>query len=343
MKDQRVFNALCLMKVLGACLVVTSHYSQGFFAAQFYSYGTGCFLFVTGYYAFIWENRRGMDLFIRKVIRLYPAFLIAAFIYLYLRKPDHALWPELIIQHMSTLILAPNEIVFTLNPAFWSMPLFFFLFAFMAWGPRIKPGFIMLGALIGWYLLTLGNGWHYIFGDYQVMSFPVHFYVFCLGGTVGMLLHKKPVQTDQRYNLPCILLLVLIVILGKYHVAITNVIGTFGLLMMLVYSLFFWCLMQSSFVIKKIRPLAFLGKIGFGIYLFHNLAMVELIAMTGIRGVAGALVALVLTLIMASAAYWLIELPLNRLYLRYYEKRQARQKTKSGQISVEPVFARSSV
>src|SRR5690554_7418490 len=127
------FYVLNLIKVLGASLVVASHYGGHFLGVDFYAFGTGAFFIVAGFYALNAETARGLHYLAKRLVRLYPGYLVAVGAYLLVRGIPSGDWPYLAGHHALFLLATPDvATVFSLNPAFWSLPVFFSFFLIVA-------------------------------------------------------------------------------------------------------------------------------------------------------------------------------------------------------------------
>lgn len=273
-----LFNALNVVKVFGAMLVVASHYAGQYYSLPFYSYGTGCFFVVAGYYAFNWEHSRGGYYIAKRLTRLYPAFIVAILVYLVARQVPLSQWPSLIIHHLTFLLFVPDkETAFALNPPFWSLPVFFTFYVLFAYLPRFTPRFwqvlilMMLAAVV-----LRANILDWREGYMELWVMPLHLYSFWLGGWLGARAHKRPLQFHTVYTWITIAIMLLIVLCGAHY---QWLIYTFFLgevwayrgAMVVLYACLFWTMLHSPLMASRYRFLSFLGTISFGVYLFHNL------------------------------------------------------------------------
>lgn len=273
-----LFNTLNLIKVFGAALVVASHYAGQYYSTPFYSYGTGCFFVVSGYYAFNWERHRGWYYLAKRLTRLYPAFLVALLAYLLARQIPLAEWPLLTAHHLTFLLSTPDRAtVFALNPPFWSLAVFFTFFALVAFLPRITPRFWQVVVLM---LLAAGALWLNVTtwreGYIELWVAPLHLYAFWLGGWLGARAHRRPVPLHWGYTWLAVGIMLLIVVCGAYYQWLTRVLflgETFAYrgAMVVLYALLFWAMIHSPLAARGTGLLSFLGTISFGVYLFHNL------------------------------------------------------------------------
>jgi peptidoglycan/LPS O-acetylase OafA/YrhL len=274
-----VFNALNLIKVFGASLVVAAHYAGNYFGQSFYAFGTGCFFLVAGYYAFTWERDRGIHYLAKRFVRLYPGYMLAVVAYLVFR--DVASWPNVLFHHSTFLLSTPDfAAVFSLNPAFWSLPVFFTFFALFAFLPRMRPtwiGVLWLTAL-PFVVLSLGlKNWHQ--GYAELLAFPMHLYAFWLGGLLGHRAHAGEIRTHHAYTAVAVLLMIAVVLIGSHHKEfIAEVLQGQGYVyravMVAIYGGLLWAIMHSPLVERRSAIIAFFGTISFGVFLFHNLPIV---------------------------------------------------------------------
>tara|TARA_R110002049_G_scaffold64646_3_gene170308 strand:- start:13343 stop:14338 length:996 start_codon:yes stop_codon:yes gene_type:complete len=311
-----LFNALNVLKVFGAALVVASHYAGQYFGISFYSYGTGCFFVVTGYYALNWERSRGTYYVMKRLVRLYPAFLLAVLAYLITQGIDFSEWPRLIGHHLTFLLTTPDRATaFALNPPFWSLPVFFTFFVLIALLPRFIPK--------GWQVLLmifLAGGALYLElpqwreGYIELWAFPLHLYAFWLGGWLGHRAHHQPRKQHVGHSWVAGVLTVVIVVCGFFHPELTNMLfwGESFLYrggMVLLYGALLWAVIHSPWLVHEIPVLTFLGTISFGIYLFHNLPVYWF---SSVAGGLGVLISLGISLLLAWLSWHFFEQPLQK-------------------------------
>lgn len=322
--NSNIFNALSVIKVFGAVLVMSAHYGPVYFDASFYSFGTGCFFVVAGYYALTWERSRGLRYLAKRLLRLYPGFMVAVITYvcvisLMASQPSMDDWPGLLWHHALLLLAANRDIVFALNPAFWSLPVFFTFFLIVALLPRMKPN---RWSFIAFALLPIAaevSGVREWRGGYlELLAFPLHFYAFWLGGLVGRLAHQHPRRPQHRFTWLALALMLLVTLIGTQHsnlsLSTPGYHQLYHLVMVLLYALLLWCVLHSPLIAVHSRLLSGLGSISFGVYLFHNLFIHFIPAH---YGWAGAGLALVLSLMLAWVSFRYIETPLYRTLKPY--------------------------
>ncbi|WP_017430745.1 acyltransferase family protein [Vreelandella jeotgali] len=326
-----LFNALSLIKVFGAALVMTSHYAGTYFSASFYSYGTGCFFVVAGYYALNWERSRGIYYVLKRLVRLYPAYLLAILVYLFARTIPLEEWPVLVSHHLAFLLTTSDQAtVFALNPPFWSLPVFFTFFALVACLPRFVPRAWQVLALMimSAAAVALGLGqWRN--GYLELLVWPLHLYAFWLGGWLGHLAHFSPNGMRHRYTLLAAMLMVGIVVCGATYETLVQAVfygETYAYrgAMVLAYSALFWCVSRSPLILGRLAVLNFLGIISFGVYLFHSLPPLWL--QTLLPAVPAAIISVVLSMALAWFSWRYVEAPLQRFckprLARWHARRQ---------------------
>ncbi|MCP1314294.1 MULTISPECIES: acyltransferase [unclassified Halomonas] len=320
-----LFNALHLMKVFGAVLVVTCHYAAFYYGFSFYSDGTACFFVVAGYYALNWERTRGIHYLLKRLVRLYPAYLVAVVAYLLTLSPPLNDWPGLIFHHLAFLLTVPDKATaFALNPPFWSLPVFFTFFALVAFLPRITPRAWQVGALMlvaSAVALSPLTGWRD--GYIELLVFPLHLGAFWLGGWIGHRAHRRPITPSLGYSWLAIALMALAVGCGLlYQPVIEGLFFKAGYYyrgaMVLVFGALFWAVLHSRLVVRPSRVLAFLGTISFGVYLFHNLPPIWLAPY--LPSAQALPVAVGLSILLAWGSWALVEAP----FLRFCKPRLAR-------------------
>lgn len=312
-----LFNALNVIKVFGASLVVASHYAPHYIGTSFYSYGTGCFFVVTGYYALNWERSRGVLYLAKRLIRLYPAFLIAVLAYLITRRVPLEEWPYLISHHLTFLLTTPDRATaFALNPPFWSLPVFFTFFALVAFLPRkATTGWQVLGlaAVATVALLLEVTRWRE--GYIELWAFPLHLYAFWLGGWVGYRAHHHPGNKHMGYMLSAGGLMLLAVVGGIYYREITDALfGGEGFIyrgaMVLIYGALLWSMIHSPWIDRELPLLTLLATISFGVYLFHNLPVYWFSGITA--GPVGMLISLSVSMCLAWLSWRYVEYPFQK-------------------------------
>ncbi|MFG6668612.1 acyltransferase family protein [Halomonas sp. HNIBRBA4712] len=322
-----IFNALYLIKVFGALLVVACHYAGHYYQFSFYSNGTGCFFIVAGYYALNWERSRGLHYLAKRLVRLYPAYLVAVIAYLLTQWPPLSSWPGLLFHHLTFLLTVPDKATaFALNPPFWSLPVFFTFFALVALLPRLTPRAWQVVALMGVAVATLHTPlieWRD--GYIELWVFPLHLFAFWLGGVIGQLAHRREVEASHAFTWLALALMAVIIASGFFYQTFLEL--TFELsgfyfrgVMVLLFGLLFWAVLHSRLITRSSRPLAFLGTISFGVYLFHNLPPLWLDPL--IDGAWALPIAFLLSVLLAWGSWALVEAPL----LRFLKPRLARWK-----------------
>ncbi|WP_447553427.1 acyltransferase family protein [Vreelandella sp. EE22] len=312
--NHSLFNTLHLIKVFAALLVVGTHYADHFFGVNFYSYGTGCFFIVTGYYALNWERTRGVHYILKRLIRLYPAYLVAVVAYIVSRPSTWDEWPTLLFHHLTFLLSTPDKATaFALNPPFWSLPVFFTFFVLVAFMPRITPRGWQVGALM---LLALAviqfsiNEWRD--GYVELLVLPLHLYAFWLGGWMGHRAHRDTIVASKAYSALALGLMAIVVVSGFYYQTLVFSLFEgegfyYRVIMVLIHGALFWSVLHSHWVTRPSRVLAFLGTISFGIYLFHNLPLYWLYPHLGVGSLAAALA---FSVLLAWGSWVMVEAPL---------------------------------
>lgn len=312
-----LFNALNVIKVFGASLVMASHYAGAYLATPFYSYGTGCFFVVAGYYAFSRERSRGLHYLLKRLVRLYPGYLLAVLVYLLARQIPLAEWPG-ILGHHAVFLLTASDVatVFALNPPFWSLPVFFTFFVLMAVLPRLVPRAWQVAVLMlvsaGVIMLGLDQ-WRN--GYLELLAWPLHLYAFWLGGWLGRKVHFNLEDMHHRYTLLAIVLIILVVACGVMHQTLIHTLfmgETYAYRggMVLIYAALFWCVSRSPVIAGRLAVLNFLGTISFGVFLFHNLPVLWLkpLLPTAVAVVASVF----LSVVLAWLSWRCVEAPVQR-------------------------------
>lgn len=310
-----LFNALHLIKAFGALLVVTCHYAGHYYHFSFYSYGTGCFFVVTGYYALNWERSRGLHYILKRLLRLYPAYVVAVFAYLFTKAPPLDLWPALIFHHLTFLLTTTDRAtVFALNPPFWSLPVFFTFFVLIAVLPRLTPRLwhVVVFILMAMAAIALGlTDWRE--GYIELWVAPLHLAAFWLGGWLGHLAHRRPIVPSSGYTVLAVALMALAIGCGFiYQPLLDSLFSQAGFyfrgVMVLIYGALFWALLHSHLITRRSELLAFLGTISFGVYLFHNLPVYWF--GSALTGAGGMLLAFAVSILLAWLSWRFVESPL---------------------------------
>lgn len=321
---ESVFNTLSAIKVFGAALVLSAHYLPVYFGISFYSFGTGCFFVVAGYYALTWEQSRGARYLAKRLLRLYPGFMVAVLAYLMVIQPAQSDWPGLLLHHALLLLAASRETVFSLNPPFWSLPVFFTFFVTLAIFPGLKPRWWSFSffALLPFAIEALGlREWRE--GYLELLAFPLHFYAFWLGGLVGCLALQYPCKPERRFTWLALALIIIVVFIGTQYsgtwLSTPTYRQLYHLFMVLLYALLLWCILHSPLSLVHSSLLNSLGSISFGVYLFHNLPVHWIPAE---YHWIGAGIALFTSLFLAWISFHYIEKPLYRAVKPCVESRQ---------------------
>ncbi|WNK21232.1 acyltransferase [Halomonas piscis] len=282
-RTRALFNALSLIKVFGASLVMASHYAGAYFSTSFYSYGTGCFFVVAGYYALNQERSRGFYYLLKRLARLYPGYLLAVLIYLLARPLPLAEWPELLGHHLVFLLTASEPAtVFALNPPFWSLPVFFTFFALVACLPRLEVRGWQVVVLMGMAAATVMLGadqWRN--GYLELLAWPLHLYAFWLGGWLGRVVQFCLEGMRHRYTLLAGGLMLAVIACGMFHEWLTQTVfggETYAYrgAMVVLHAALFWCVSRSPLITRRLAVLNFLGTVSFGVFLFHELPILWL-------------------------------------------------------------------
>ncbi|WP_447955902.1 acyltransferase family protein [Vreelandella sp. EE7] len=314
--SRSLFNSLNIVKVFGALLVMASHYGPVYIGLSFYSYGTGCFFVVTGYYALNWERSRGIYYVTKRLVRLYPAFLVAVLAYLLTKQIPLESWPRLITHHLTFLLSTPDrDTVFALNPPFWSLPVFFTFFVLIAFLPRFVPkGWQVVGLLVLAVATVKWGATEWRDGYIELWAVPLHLYAFWLGGWLGHLAHHTPRKANSAFTLIACALMVLIVMCGAYYTVLISLFFNeegfyYRGVMVFLYGALLWSVLHIPRMQERLPVLNFLGTISFGVYLFHNLPVYWF--EPGVTGPWGALFAAVVSLLLAWLSWRFIESPIQ--------------------------------
>ena len=313
--NSKIISMLNIVKVFGAFVVVICHYSPTFFDVKFYSFGTGLFFVAAGFYAFNFEKTSGFFYFMKKMAKLFPSFMIATFCYLAVKDFDYSQWPLIILHHSTFLLTAPTKgYLFTLNAPFWAMPAFICFYIAFAIYPTFKISWLRTGAFM---LSSFVVCWlmqdRWFIGATVLFSVTYFFYIFFVGGLIGKLSIGVK-QNLRRYDALALLMVTSVMLAGSYNDELQQLGVTdpmFALLMAIIYGLFVWSLLRSHITLKNFAFMDFLGKISFGIYLFHNVG--AYLVKPYLNGWLGATTALLITIVISWFVSKYIEQP---IYLR---------------------------
>jgi peptidoglycan/LPS O-acetylase OafA/YrhL len=309
-----LYNTLSLIKLFGACLVMTTHLGQQYWGISFYSFGTGCFFVVSGFYALNWRREHGIRYFISRLIRLSPAFFVAVMLYAVSQDLPLNTLPDVLFHHATFFLAASNqEQVFSLNPAFWSLPVFVTFFLLVSVLPgTYRPKWEHLCLLFTVSLLAYCaqlDKWRD--GYLLLWAAPFYLHAFWLGG----LCHRLPKCDRTHANVTVITLVCIIVLSGASYKALNSwipgiICAMWQFYMVPLYALLLWALLHSSITQKPSAVMTQLAELSFGLYLFHNLPG-HWLPNTWPPAIL-TLVTLVMTLLLAAASRRWVERPFIR-------------------------------
>ncbi|MDQ5910604.1 MAG: acyltransferase family protein, partial [Pseudomonadota bacterium] len=174
-----------VFRLFMASLVLAAHFLGPFFDFSFYAFGTGGFFIAAGYFCFANpQYYYSNTLFIlMKIIRLYPAYIVAVFLFLLIKPVLDEKWFFSVIQHGFLLLTITSKAeAFYLNPPFWCIPIFVEFFIFFAFiRDRHDPFLLFLLALFFVVVLKLTPQGA---PEWLRLHFPYYAYAFFLGGII---------------------------------------------------------------------------------------------------------------------------------------------------------------
>lgn len=308
---------------MGALLVVSAHYAPPLLGAHFFSHATSVFFLTCGFLAFApaaRQPRRGWPYLQRRLWRLYPGFAVAALLY----GITHSVWQAdwwAIAWHHATLFLLSHgaKDVFTLNPAFWSLPVFVTFYALLAMLPRLFSPTLWQWAILAMLPFAVEvAGWHLWRGRYlELLALPLHLHAFWLGGLLRQWQLRYSLTVRHGYSLAAFLCIGLIVTAGLHQPALEALLpGVMGfrLMMILLFAVALWLALHSPSARHHWRLITPVAQLGFGLYLLHNLPLqwFNLLPVALPGGVAAA-TGLAVSLLLAWCLRHGVEQPLQRM------------------------------
>lgn len=312
--------AIDLFRLAMAALVLATHFLAPFFSVSFYAFGTGGFFIAAGYFCFAnpqhQYTRSGFILM--KILRLYPAYLIAVFAYLMIKPELDERWLSILLQHGLLLVtVTTKHEAFYLNPPFWCIPVFvefFIIFALIR--DRYDPVKLFIIALL--FMISakmLPNG----APEWLRLHFPYYAYAFFLGGIIYKIRKKIPEWPLFLPKPTTILLLCLAITigigsafqwLGDAQLAQLPGWRFYHELCVFLHAITFMALLYVAWG-KRLWPVVIkIAQAGFSIYLFHIfvLKMVQ----QHVTGFSGLCLAIIGTIGIAVAVQGMIENPIQR-------------------------------
>lgn len=311
---------LDLSKSFFSILVVMSHFLPKYFGLDFFTSATSGFFVIAGYYAFNFENDSGFTYLIKRLVRLYPLYLLAVLIYVAVKKINPSEDLSVIVKNITVFITIKNkEEFFSLNPAFWSMPVFISFYVLKSF-IRLPVNLISIFlALISMQLTHIFSVQDLIGGYLVPLAMPLYLYAFILGGYVGKVGEiKLSFQKKLCTALTLLLILTILTIGFNYKTLIffnsSLVFSSYDIVMVSIFSLLLYTTRFSKLSERSWTIVKRYSAMSFAVYLFHNAAS-EILGPK--QGWFPFLTAIALTLLFSIAATLLIEKPArNALRMR---------------------------
>ena len=319
--NNRQSNLLDVSKVIFSTLVVTSHYLPFFMGIKFYTFATSGFFIIAGYYAYNFETRHGRSYFFSRVTRLIPAFYLTFFLFLFFKNVSPDKYFQEVLNHLS-FFLYTNDIkaAFSLNPAFWSMPVFFGFYLFRSFFYKINKNLLLIiSFLLLIFLNTGGYRWMVELYLYPIGLF-LNLFFFMLG---AVCLDYKPLHfSKMAFSTLSLIFFIGIIFIGLNY----NTMPFFGkffpgdydLVMSIIFILFLYFISNSAFVERSFLLLKKYASISFTIYLSHNLFLVFFERGSGFVSM---LSALFLTIAFSVLVTFLFEKPILKFFKTRFNNR----------------------
>ncbi|HRY15851.1 MAG TPA: acyltransferase family protein [Candidatus Competibacteraceae bacterium] len=309
-----------IFRLLMASLVLATHFLNPFVGFSFYAFGTGGFFIAAGYFCFANPQHcySNAGFILMRIIRLYPAYIIALFGYLLIKPKLDEQWLLILVQHgLLLLTVTSKSEVFYFNPPFWCIPSFVEFFIFFAFiRDRYDP--VKLFTLSFAFVITMkltSQG----APEWLRLHFPYYAYAFFLGGVIQKVCSES---VPWPWWLPppgvaAILCVALVVGLGSLfewigEARLAELPGWrfYHELCVFLHGGTLLCLLYTPWKNGQGRFLTEIARAGFSIYLFHILILREV--QLYLNGISGLLVAIILTIGLAVAIQRMIENPIRR-------------------------------
>ncbi len=311
---------LDLFRLFMAALVLATHFLKPFLDVTFYAFGTGGFFIAAGYFcaANPQQHYSNLGFVLTKLIRLYPAYIIAVLFYAMTKVEADAQLPLILLQHALLLLTVTSKAeAFYLNPPFWCIPVFVeFFVVFALIRNRYDPIKLFCFSLLCVVLLKLTPQGA---PEWLRLHFPYYAYAFFLGGVVHKIMRlgaKWPSflpspRSSAMLGIGAIISLgSLFQLLGEAQLAQLPGWRFYHELCVLLYGMVLLCILHIPIPNGAWQWLMEIAKAGFSIYLFHILILH--MVKPHISGVTGLCVAILGTLGLAIAVRRIVEVPTQR-------------------------------
>jgi len=303
------------------------------------------------------EHTKYVSTFIKnRVARIVPLYILTSSVFLvlfssiYFNRPAHAWSMDLFLHAIFLHNLFPST-AGTLNDVTWSLGLEVQFYAFAV---MMIPFLLKIGAIGTLTILTLA-AWLYRFlitcilvpgvADTQLQVIFTSFQLpgaldqFSMGMASAILFHQKRELLLKIRTLPMLRLMLIISSAAVFMTSIFIIernIPYWSNIWMIIFwrtlvSIAFLLLLLSATSADLpaiLQPIAYIGKISYGIYLWHPIVLRLIISETGIREVNLLLLTWIITLCLAAVSWHFFELPVMQ-----WMRRRATISRRSGGIS----------
>ncbi len=313
--------ALDVFRLLAALLVMFSHYLAAYLDIHVYFYGYTGFMVAAGYFAYRYAIGRysGQDYFVARLVRLYPAFLLAALGYWLALRGEQGFDCRTLVNHLLFLTTATDQSqVMALNSSFWVLPAFvefYLLFALI--GAFIHPASLFLAGIL---LIIIFSAINDPALRVVKLHIPYSLYIFALGGCLAWL--RKELY-DWRLPFVSPLFVASFCLLAMILIGSDRFLFGFDILdpahfspyrkylFVVLYAGALFALLYSDRRLFQYRSLGLLAGASFSIYLFHNLISLVLPIEKGWVGLG---LATICTIIVALTVQALVEDPIRQWF-----------------------------
>lgn len=311
---------LDLFRLYMAALVLAAHFLKPFLDIAFYAFGTGGFFIAAGYFCFAnpQHNYSNLGFILTKLLRLYPAYIIAVLFYAITKDGSDNQLAFMLMQHGLLLVTVTSKVeAFYLNPPFWCIPVFVeFFVIFAVIRNRYDPTKLFWLSLLFVVVVKLTPQGA---PEWLRLHLPYYAYAFFLGGIVHKLIHSRAKWPAFLPNPRIAVTLCVATIIGLG--SLFQLVGDTQLaqlpgwrfyheLCVILYGMILLCLLYLPTPTCAWHWLMEIAKTGFSIYLFHILVLN--MVKPHISGITGLCAAILGTIVVAVAVRRIVEVPTQR-------------------------------
>ena len=315
---------------------------KGARGVQLFFMASAMTLFYSYYKRSVQENFKSRDFFIRRFFRIAPMFYIAIVYYLFQKSHegiyllDVAHIPHILSAFTFTFALHPYWII-AIVPGGWSIGvemLFYLLLPLLFFRIKnIQQAFNLFLIAIGVRIMLqtffqaypmISEPWHWI--SFLIYYLPNQFPVFAIGIFLYFLIfEKQKLVVKNPYTIFLLMLILLFqAITGNDQLIPENI--SFSLLL----ACFIWYLSEFNPRIFVNPIIKYIGKISYSIYVVHfavfywmnYFKILDLFANTYLNYTAKFLMVTIISILISSVFYKVIELPFQRIGARIIHNRQ---------------------